>query len=210
MTPNEIHKIDNNAFDYLWDDVWSHRQSNTVHTHEEYLDAKKKFEILKNNTKNANDVDLKYFIKNGSPVYDQPEWGFPKGRRSGNETDLQCAIREFEEETGLNDGDYVVVTNVEPIIEDIIGTNGIKYRHKYFIAIVNTQKKIHVEKSNISQISEIGDIGTYNIDDALNKIREYHAIRKRIIYMVFLYVVSILLKNTNIKNINAKSNVKNI
>lgn len=32
--------------------------------------------------------------------WDEPEWGFPKGRRDTEETDWVCALREFKEETG--------------------------------------------------------------------------------------------------------------
>ena len=31
----------------------------------------------------------------------EPEWGFPKGKRNLYETDLNCAMREFNEETGV-------------------------------------------------------------------------------------------------------------
>ncbi len=33
------------------------------------------------------------------PHYD--DWTFPKGKRKGDETDEECALREVEEETGL-------------------------------------------------------------------------------------------------------------
>jgi hypothetical protein len=32
--------------------------------------------------------------------WDEPEWGFPKGRRDTEESDWVCALREFTEETG--------------------------------------------------------------------------------------------------------------
>jgi NUDIX domain len=33
-------------------------------------------------------------------TWDEPEWGFPKGRRDTEESDWVCALREFKEETG--------------------------------------------------------------------------------------------------------------
>ena len=36
------------------------------------------------------------------PIYKTPEWGFPKGRRNLYEKDLNCALREFSEETGYS------------------------------------------------------------------------------------------------------------
>jgi 8-oxo-dGTP pyrophosphatase MutT (NUDIX family) len=32
--------------------------------------------------------------------WEEPEWGFPKGRRDTQESDWVCALREFKEETG--------------------------------------------------------------------------------------------------------------
>ena len=32
----------------------------------------------------------------------KPEWGFPKGRRNYQENDIDCATREWEEETGYS------------------------------------------------------------------------------------------------------------
>ena len=46
-------------------------------------------------------IYISRFIKNESKTnWDEPEWGFPKGRRNYQEKDMICAIREFEEETG--------------------------------------------------------------------------------------------------------------
>ena len=39
--------------------------------------------------------------------YNYPEWGFPKGRKNENETNLDCAKREFIEETGLSNDDFI-------------------------------------------------------------------------------------------------------
>ncbi len=36
-------------------------------------------------------------------TYTDTEWGIPKGRRNNKESDLEVALREFEEETNVND-----------------------------------------------------------------------------------------------------------
>jgi hypothetical protein len=36
--------------------------------------------------------------------WNEPEWGFPKGRRDTEESDWVCALREFKEETGQSSG----------------------------------------------------------------------------------------------------------
>ena len=43
---------------------------------------------------------------NSQHCWTEQEWGFPKGRRNFQESDIQCACREFEEETGLTDKDH--------------------------------------------------------------------------------------------------------
>lgn len=43
-------------------------------------------------------------LVDGSDMYGhwtEPEWGFPKGKRNMYESDLDCALREFNEETGF-------------------------------------------------------------------------------------------------------------
>ena len=40
-------------------------------------------------------------VKESQTNWLTPEWGFPKGRRNYQETDITCAYREFNEETGF-------------------------------------------------------------------------------------------------------------
>ena len=48
----------------------------------------------------------------------EPEWGFPKGRRNNKEKDINCAIREFYEETNFDNQDYQIL-NMEKIDRSI-------------------------------------------------------------------------------------------
>ena len=64
----------------------------------------------------------------------------PKGRRNYKEKDLECALREFEEETGISSLRLNVVENVLPFEETFIGTNHKSYKHKYFLAYLNDNK----------------------------------------------------------------------
>ena len=42
----------------------------------------------------------------------EPEWGFPKGRRNNGEKDLDCGLREFQEETGYRLSDIQLIENI--------------------------------------------------------------------------------------------------
>ena len=69
--------------------------------------------------------------------YDYPEWEFPKGTRTNNETNLECAIRNFKEETGLKCDKYTILDRLYPLIEIKQGLDGINYKHIYYIAVLN-------------------------------------------------------------------------
>ncbi len=54
----------------------------------------------------------------------EPEWGFPKGRRIRCESDLDCALREFNEETNIPQDSIHVFKNIV-LSETFRGTNDI-------------------------------------------------------------------------------------
>ena len=120
--------------------------------------------------------NLDFYVKNIKPKWKKPEWGFPKGRRDKhNEENLSCACREFEEETGYKKTDYSVLNRIESIEEKMMGTNGIKYKHIYYLAINNSNKD-HI--SSDYDIYEIGDIKWFTYNEAMLHIRPYHVEKK--------------------------------
>ena len=66
-------------------------------------------------------------ITNNPTKWMEPEWGFPKGRRNPHETDITCASREFQEETGLYRQDFTIIQNTYPISETFFGSNQVHY-----------------------------------------------------------------------------------
>jgi hypothetical protein len=63
--------------------------------------------------------------------WDEPEWGFPKGRRNNQEKDYETAVREFSEETGVISRYLRNIQNIYPFEENIMGSNYKSYKHKY-------------------------------------------------------------------------------
>lgn len=164
-TPNELNDIINQNFDYLWNMLWDNNQNSTTtiknkHHYKEYITSKQKFYELK-----MNNNQLLLSIK---PKFTFNEWGFPKGRRETYESDIVCAMREFEEETYYNENDYSILDENNIITENLVGTNGINYRHNYFLAVV------HKNKINNFENKEIGDIKFMTLENCLDVIRPYH------------------------------------
>ena len=63
--------------------------------------------------------------------YIEQEWGFPKGRKKQNETDIECALREFTEETQYKPDTITIDDYSFPYHEIFFGTN----KHKYFLLL---------------------------------------------------------------------------
>jgi hypothetical protein len=189
MTSKEINSLVENDFDYLWMNFWNLTK---IIITDEYKDSKWKFNVLK---KEKYDLGLDFFVTNIKPLWDEPEWGFPKGRKNKKESDLDCAMREFQEETDYKSSDYTILYNLEPIIEDFVGTNNLKYRHVYYVALSNDiNPDIKININNKHQINEIGNIKLYSYADACNIIRDYHIPKKEALKKIYLFMVNFIIK----------------
>ena len=188
MTPIELNEINTRDFDYLWNMLWDNNPNSTTtiknkHHYKEYITSKQKFYSLKMNKNNL--------LIATKPSFNFNEWGFPKGRREMYETDLVCAMREFEEETNYNENDYSILDESNIIRENLVGTNGINYRHNYFLAI------IHKNQINDRENKEIGDIKFMDKDNCMSIIRPYHLNKQHIITKIHNLIVNFLIEYSN-------------
>lgn len=198
MVPVEIELLKIKTFDELWNFFWGTNEIEITFNKREYLDSREKFAQLK--SKENIETNLDFYIDTAFPLYQNPEWGFPKGRKKRGETDLECAIREFTEETNISESEINILKNVKPICEELTGTNGIKYRHIYYLAELNNKSiynNFNINDTIVSNL-EIGDIAFFNYNDALEIIRDYHIEKKSIIKCILNYYFE-LVKNKNKK-----------
>lgn len=88
-------------------------------------------------------------------------WEIPKGGKSfDSETDLDCAIREFGEETSISPDKYTILYDMKPIIDSYVD-NDINYRTIYYVAKLSDKShdlKPYIDYRNFSQITEIEQI----------------------------------------------------
>ena len=153
MTIDEKEKIKNGSFNELWTDLWGGRIALQYRSEEKI--SEEKFNNLKRGVvlKSGKKYNLNQLIENSKTRWQTPEWGFPKGRRNYQENDLHCAIREFEEETGLNKQDLKIIRNIIPYEEIFLGSNYKSYKHKYFIAFMN---KDEMDLENFQKSDDLG------------------------------------------------------
>ena len=104
-------------------------------------------------------------------VWEEPEWGFPKGRRNYMEKDFDCAIREFSEETGYSSKLLLNISNLFPFEEVFTGSNYKSYKHKYYIGNMAYE---HTIDTNCFQKSEVSKMEWKNFNESINSIRNYN------------------------------------
>ena len=170
MTFDEREKLGKMEFDDLWDDLWSGQKNKQYVSEFEY--AKTKFQTIK--VVGYEGIKLAELLSDCKTTFSEPEWGFPKGRRSIHESEFSAALREFREETGwgLYRKPPYCLRDIPCIVEEYVGSNGIKYRQIYYIGICESDSEVYLDKENKVQTREVGNIGWFNFEDAVKKIRE--------------------------------------
>jgi 8-oxo-dGTP pyrophosphatase MutT (NUDIX family) len=178
MSINEKKRILELPFDTLWLEMWGEI---SIQFKSEETVSKKKFELLKEGITISDKVyTLKDIIGMSKTAWKETEWEFPKGRRNQKEKDLDCALREFEEETGISRNKLVVVENIFPFEEIFIGSNHKSYKHKYFLALMDSSDSI-IDPLNNFQITEVSKLEWKPIDKCLESIRPYNLEKKELI-----------------------------
>ena len=180
MTNTEKHDLKTKEFNVLWKQIWGEPPTSTQYKNEEVI-SQEKFNILK----------LGVFIKNKfytldnlideSNQYDnweEPEWGFPKGRRNYQEKDYDCALREFSEETGYKTHVLHSIRNCFPFEENFTGSNYKSYKHIYYLMYMNYNDSLI---SVNYEAFEVSKLTWKSYDKCMNLIRDYNLEKKKIL-----------------------------
>ncbi len=183
MTEDERNRIKTKDFNNLWNEMWCKTEEETnKNFNREFTEAMEKFNMLKKGyIIRSNDtmihVDIDYYIDNSVCEYKETEWGFPKGRRNVNEHDMNCALREFKEETGFGIRHLHVCTDMKPLEEIFSGTNKKRYKHVYYIARFTGDDQYDYAPS----CREIKDVKWFTYDEAQEHIRDINIERKELL-----------------------------
>lgn len=162
ISKEEQHRLMTYDFDILWDDLWVDRDN--IFYKQLYHSAKQKFD--------ANIESIRSYIHEYPSDIETPPWGFAKGRINQKETQIECALREFQEETNLKINYKNVIIN-EPFTETYTGSNHKIYRTIYYLAkaprkyVVKLHKIKNKNKIREKTVSnEISNCTWIDIDDA--------------------------------------------
>jgi len=164
-----------------FDDLWKELRGSNVYKIENNK-SKKKFDMLVNGVQyNDRIITLQDMINESKTNWKETEWEFPKGRKNYQEKDLDCALREFQEETGMDNNNIQIIENIIPYEEIFIGSNHKSYKHKYFIGLLKTEFNTLLIDDLKIQISEVSKVEWKTFDDCLYSIRPYHLEKKDIL-----------------------------
>jgi 8-oxo-dGTP pyrophosphatase MutT (NUDIX family) len=184
-----------NSFQMIWKQLYTCPPN--FKTNKEYSSAFRKFEQLKQGI-NINGVMKKTlvdFFESSTTNYLETEWEFPKGRKFQLESDLDCAKREFEEETGFPAVNIQVLENLNPINEIFMGSNYKAYKHTYFLALTNSKSN-----SDNFQVSEVSKVEWKTLDQCISCMRDYHFEKQNVIRHADQILKHLILEQTFQKN----------
>lgn len=177
MTQNEKSLLMKRQFDDIWNYAWYQNNSSNIKHTTEYIDSKTKFDFLNGNNLLNNLVLNTCFLSEH-----EQEWGFPKGRRKLKECDLDCALREFCEETRLSMDDIEIVEDIAPFEEIFFGTNDVLYKHKYYISkLKNNKMSVGVDKNCLEQMREVRALKWFDYEETLQHIKAHYKERHQIV-----------------------------
>jgi ADP-ribose pyrophosphatase YjhB (NUDIX family) len=232
MTQDETDRLQTKTFSELWKDLWMYG-SNRCYMKEQH-DSENKLNQLRSGyqlvdcqTQTHQWIDMNSIMAEITTCLPETEWGFPKGRRNLMESDRNCAIREFKEETGIK-VNKIRVRYDKPIDEVFTGSNHVRYKHVYYIVeyiashqdTADLSKTCNREDDSSSngnstssleiptiasmppwQASEIRAVQWFTYDDALKKLERSNVERRELLKRVYSVV-----KNNNFTHTAAQNN----
>ena len=180
MTICEKESLIEDEFPVLWNKVWggsiiSNQYKNEESNSQEKFNALKKGVLFDNTLVTLNELVEE---SNKQSSWLETEWGFPKGRRNHKESDYDCALREFNEETGYNVKYLQNLQNIIPYEEIFTGSNYKSYKHKYFIMYMSYNNSL---LQNEFEKTEVSKMEWKSYEQCIASIRPYNKEKMRLI-----------------------------
>jgi 8-oxo-dGTP pyrophosphatase MutT (NUDIX family) len=167
-------------FDQIWSYLWVNHAAHAFRR--EYETAKRLFY----------ERNVMEHVRKSDCHYHMTELEVPKGRRQVIEQPIDCAKREFFEETAFSPDD-VKILDISPVVEEFVGTNDIRYRHIYFFAHMRVGASLpRLDRNDEMQAGEIRNVGWFTLDDCQKVFRPYNDEKMKVLTNVVQEVVPLI------------------
>ena len=176
MTMQEKQNLLTKSFDDLWVSLWG-EYSGLQYRGEKQISKNKYLQLKSGVDTGSMRYDLQSLIASSTTQWDNAEWGFPKGRRNHQEKDIDCAFREFVEETGYSKECLKQIFNVLPYEEIFIGSNLKCYKNKYFLSYMSS----NACNTTGYQKSEVKNMKWLTYSECMEIIRPYNIEKKNML-----------------------------
>lgn len=165
MTNLEKKIIQLRDFDLLWKITWNLPPEYQQKTEQLYLSRKKAFYDFVNKYNITELIIASHYCQ--YKFSEEDKWSIPKGRanHSDQNNNLDTALREFKEETGMNDNEFKVLDQDKQFEFILDG----KYRIVYWIAIYKNTMPVVPNNNLLSTFSEVNKIKWWS----LNKLKTF-------------------------------------
>lgn len=158
ITPEEAIRLLTYPFEEIWEDLYIDKTNKTFVT--ERHRARQNYEKIK----------TQFCEHLNSPKSNFCEWGIPKGRRKYQESGIECALREWEEETNIPKK-CVSLLNTYPFYYNLsYGNKDVSiesYLAKIILPFMITENKTNI-RNYVSE--EVGKLEWITIDKAKNLV----------------------------------------
>jgi len=180
MTIEEKELLGRGDFNLLWKRIWGDEHISNQYKSEENI-SREKYNALYSGIMFKNEFYTLNTLIDKSNLYEmwtEPEWGFPKGRRNYQESDYDCALREFQEETGYNMKQLKNIKNILPYEEIFTGSNYKSYKHKYYLTFMKLEDTLQTNKFEPTEVSKME---WKNFESSIQCMRNYNLEKKRVL-----------------------------
>lgn len=164
MTSDEQYRVRTMTFQELWEGVWG-KSAPKKCLATEYRTSSQSYSEL---CSGVHGFTLSDVLQSVKTYRFEREWGFPKGRRNIRESDVVCAQREFYEESGISCAAiHQFFINFEELF---MGSNGVAYKHKYYLARLMDLRVGDTDAVNALQAKEISCTRWMTYSEVLGKL----------------------------------------
>lgn len=182
MTQDELQTLKTTPFNTIWNTMWCNKNSRL-------------YKNIKTPEAKFNELDINELVNASCSRWKHQEIEFPKGRKKKRESGFSCATREFLEETTY---DYFKETDIyrgRVFTEEYMGSNGVFYKHSYFITKLKPDAKrppLHLDI--LKQHGEVKDVQFINYKTFMNSIRYYYPSKRNLLTKVHNFIQNNLEK----------------